>query len=114
MKNMSKFLKKNKILVLSVGMIALFLHVIFFQSINSIMILPFLFYWIVIGIFYKLDERYFFGIAIFFLVLSIPPFLLGHIVLAERLSVWEFLFLILGLWQWFIFDIILPKIKKIV
>lgn len=111
---MSIFLNKNKIPVLCAGIIALFLHVIFFQSINSLMILPFLFCWIIIGIFYKLDEKYFFGIAIFFLVLSVPPFLLGHIVLAERLSVWEFLFLILGLWQWFVFDIILPKIKKIV
>ena len=114
MKNKIKYLKKNKNLFLCIGMVALFLHVIFFQSINSLMILPFLFYWIFIGILYKLEEKYFFGIAIFFLVLSVPPFLLGHIVLAERLSVWEFLFLILGLWQWFVFDIILPKIKKIV
>src|SRR3989344_3807798 len=114
MKNLSNFIKKNKIQFLSIGIVALFLHVIFFQSINSLMILPILFYWIVIGILCKLDERYFFGIALLFLVLSVPPFLLGHMVLAERLSVWEFLFLILGLWQWFLFDIILPKIKKII
>lgn len=112
MKNMSKFLKKKKILFLSVGIIALFLHVIFFQSVNSVMILPFLLYWIVIGIFYKLNEKYFFGIALVFLVLSVPPFLTGHMVLAERLSVWEYLFLVLGLWQWFIFDIVIPKIKR--
>lgn len=114
MKNMSIFLNKYKIPVLCAGIIALFLHVIFFQSINSLMILPFLFSWIIIGIFYKLDEKYFFGIAILFLVLSVPPLLLGNTIIAERLSVWEFLFLILGLWQWFIFDIVLPKIKKIV
>lgn len=112
MKNRLAFLKKNKILALGVGIIALFLHVILFQSINSLMILPFLFYWIIIGILYKLDERYFFGIALFFLVLSVPPFLLRHMVIAERLSVWEFLFLILGLWQWFVFDIVIPKIKR--
>lgn len=112
MKNISKYLKKNKIRVIFVGIIAVFLHVIYFQSVNSLMILPFLFYWIAIGILCKLDERYFFGIALFFLVLSVPPFLLGHIELAERFSVWEFLFLILGLWQWFVFDIVIPKIKR--
>jgi len=112
MKNLSNFIKKNKIQFLSIGIVALFLHVIFFQSINSLMILPILFYWIVIGILCKLDERYFFGIALLFLVLSVPPFLLGHMVLAERLSVWEFLFLILGLWQWFLFDILLNIRRK--
>lgn len=103
---------ENRNILLVIGIIGLFLHVIYFQSVNSLMILPFLFYWIVIGILYKLNERYFFGIALFFLVLSVPPFLLGHMVLAERLSVWEFLFLILGLWQWFLFDVILNIRKK--
>lgn len=112
MKNISVFLNKNKIPVLASGIIALFLHVIFFQSINSLMILPFLFSWIIIGIIYKLDEKYFFGIAIFFLVLSVPPLLLGKIFLSERLSVWEFLFLILGLWQWVFLQIPFFNKKK--
>ncbi len=102
----------NKKILFGIGVIGLILHVIYFQSVNSLMILPFFFYWIVIGILYKLDERYFFGIALFFLVLSVPPFLLGHMVLAERLSVWEYLFLVLGLWQWFLFDVLLNIRKK--
>lgn len=112
MQNTLKFLKKHKVLSICLGIGALFLHVIFLQSINSLMILPFLFYWIAIGIIYTLNEKYFFSVAILFLILSVPPFLLGNMELAERLSVWEFLFLILGLWQWFVFDIVVPKIKK--
>lgn len=100
MKNVPKFLNKNRTLLLFLGIVALFIHVALFQSINSFMILPFLLYWIIIGIFYKLDEKYFFGIAIFFLVLSVPPLLFGNLELSEKFSVWEFLFLILGLWQW--------------
>lgn len=112
MKGLRDIFKKGKVFFFAIGIIGLFLNIILFQSINSIMLLPFIFYWIFLGIRYKLDERYFFGIALFFLVLSVPPFLLGHMTLAERLSVWEFLFLILGLWQWFVFDIVIPKIKQ--
>jgi len=109
---MSKFLSKYKIQVFCVGVIALLFHVIFFQSINSIVLLPFLFYWIFLGIVYKISEKYFFGLALIFLVLSVPPFLFGNMELAERLSVWEFLFLILGLWQWFLFDVLINIRRK--
>lgn len=112
MKRLRDIFKKSKAFFFTIGIIGLFLNIILFQSINSIMLLPVILYWIFLGIRYKLDERYFFGIALLFLVLSVPPFLTGHMVIAERLSVWEYLFLILGLWQWFIFDIIVPKIKR--
>lgn len=102
----------NKKILFGIGVIGLVLHVIFFQSINSLMILPFLFYWMFLGIIYKLNEKYFFGIALVFLTLSLPPFLLGNLDLAEKLSVWEYLFLVLGLTQWLFFDLLFKSRKK--
>lgn len=112
MKIISVFPHIDRNYLFAIGVIGLIVHIAFFQSINSIMLLPFLFYWFLLGAIYRLNDKYFFGIALLFLILSIPPFLLGYKELAERLSVWEFLFLILGLWQWFIFEIVIPKIKK--
>ncbi|SRR5258708_3699104 len=112
MKNIAKFLNKKKLQVYCVGIVALFLHVLFFQSVNSLMILPFLFYWIVIGILCKIDERFFFGIALVFLTLSVPPFLQGNLDLAEKLSIWEYLFLVLGVTQWLLFDVLFPNARK--
>lgn len=100
MKRLRDIFKKSKTFFFTIGIIGLFLNIILFQSINSIMLLPFIFYWIFLGIRYKLDEKYFFGIAIFFLILSVPPLLFGNLELSEKFSVWEFLFLVLGLWQW--------------
>lgn len=111
MKEIVNKIKKHKGKAIFLGILGLFLHVLFFQSINSIMILPFLCYWLLLGIILKFSEKYFFSIAIFFLVLSVPPFLLGNVDLAERLSVWEFLFLVLGLWQFFLFSV-LSQIKR--
>lgn len=112
MKVISSYLKRHKTKAIGIGALGLLLHVIFFQSINSIMILPFLFYWMLLGIVFRFSEKYFFGIALFFLIISVPPFLFGNVELAERLSVWEFLFLILGFWQFFLFDILATYRKK--
>lgn len=112
MQRLIQIFTKNNKKPFIVGIIGIFVNIIFFQSINSIMLLPFLLYWILLGIFYKLDEKYFFGLALFFLILSVFPFLQGDFVLAEKFSVWEFLFLILGLWQWLLLEIPFFNPKK--
>ncbi len=103
---------KNKNSPFALGLIGIFGEIFLSPSSNSILLLVLLLYWLFLGIRTKLDEKYFFGLAMVFLILSVIPFLFGNFTLSERLSVWEFLFLILGLSQWFIFDIIVPKIKK--
>lgn len=100
MQRLIQIFTKNKNKPFIIGIVGIFVNILLFQSINSIMLIPFLFYWIFLGIFYRLDEKYFFKLALFFLVLSIFPLIQKDLVLAEKFSVWEYLFLILGLWQW--------------
>lgn len=112
MKRIGDVFRKHKRVFFAIGIIGLFVHIILFESINSTMLVPFLIYWMFLGIVYKLNEKYFFGLALFFLILSVPPFLFGKLVLAERFSVWEYLFLVMGLWQWFLFDVLLAIRRK--
>lgn len=112
MKKILEIIKKNEKIFIAIGCLGLLLHLWFFQSINSIMLVPFMLYWLFLGFFYKLNEKYFFGIALFFLVLTVPFFLLGQFALAEKMSVWEFLFLIMGLLVWGIRELPLPRRKK--
>lgn len=112
MKNLSIFFHHNTILLFAIGIVGLVVHIIFFQSINSVLLLPFLFYWLLLGVIYKFSEKCFFIIALVFLIASVVPFLLGNLELAEKLSVWQYLFVILGLIQWLLYDVIFPKHKS--
>lgn len=87
------------------------INLIFFPSTNSPALLAVMAYWIILGLFYKIKEKFFFILAIFCLILSVPPLLLKNLMWAERFSVWEFLFLILALWQWFYLEL-MDKISK--
>ena len=112
MKNLLEFTEKNNKILFGIGILILIVHIVLFQSINSVFLAPPILYWILLGIIYRLNEKYFFGIALCFLIFSVPPLLIGKLDLAEKFSVWEYLFLVLGLFQWFIFDIFLPMRKK--
>ena len=94
------FLKKYQKWGISLGIIGTVFNILFFQSTNSVVLLFFLAYWLIIGVIYKISEKFFFTLALICLVLTVPPFLLNHMVLAERFSVWEFLFIVLALWQY--------------
>lgn len=100
MKRILSSFQKNKKIYLTVGAVCIFAEILFGRGSNSLLLLILLLYWMFLGVVYRLDEKYFFAFAIFFLILSVIPFLLGNYTLAEGISVWEFLFLILGLCQW--------------
>ncbi|CAN5194789.1 hypothetical protein BH11PAT1_BH11PAT1_0100 [soil metagenome] len=112
MKKIRDVLKNNKKYLIGIGVLGLLFHIYYFQSINSVMILPVFFYWMFLGITYRFSEKYFFGIALIFLLFVPIFFLQNNFSLAEKLSVWEFIFLILGLTQWILFDVIFYKTKK--
>lgn len=105
------FLKKYQKLGISLGIIGTVFNILFFQSTNSLALLFFLAYWLIIGAVYQISEKFFFTLALICLVLTVPPFLLNHLVLAERFSVWEFLFIMLALWQWLYLEL-RDKISK--
>lgn len=98
-KQLKKGLIKFKLLLLLLGGAALFGQLLFFQSTDSLLLIFISLFWFILGLLYRFDEKYFFALAIVFLVLTVPPFLLGNYTLAEKFSVWQFLFLTLGLWQ---------------
>lgn len=104
-KQIKLFLKNRRRLSLILGILAVIVNIIFFQSTYSLALLLILAYWVIVGVFTRIDEKFFFKLALIFLVLAVPPFLLKQISVAERFSVWEFLFLILGLWQYFYLEL---------
>lgn len=106
------FVKKKKRIFVTMGIIAVFIDIFLFPSTQSLLLLIISLYWISLSVVYKLHEKFFFGIALVFLVLTVPPFVIEHFTLAERISVWMYLFLILGLIQWMILEIVLPKFKR--
>ncbi len=112
MKKSKQIIKKGKKIFIFAGVLGLVLHIILFQSINSLFILPILFYWFFLGVVYRFHEKVFFSIALFFLVLTPFAFLLNQFSLAEKFSVWEILFLLLGLTKWLLFDILFKKRKN--
>lgn len=52
--------------------------------------------WIFLGYFYRFDEKIYFGMAIFFLLASLPFLLFNRPFLSEKMAVWEFIFIIIG------------------
>ena len=94
-------IKKYELVLFILGIIGVSINIILIPSTNSQVLLMIIAYWMLLGIIYKTTEKFFFILALICLILSTIPFLLGNMLLAERFSVWEFLFIILGLWQWF-------------
>lgn len=95
----------------ALGIFGVIINIIFFQSINSPVLAILMIYWLTAGAVYKINEKFFFTLALICLILTVPPFLLNSMVLAERFSVWEFLFIILALWQWLYLEL-RDKINK--
>ena len=100
MKKMKQFLEKHQRLAIFLGIFGVIINIAFFQSINSPVLVLLMIYWVIIAAVYKIGEKFFFILALICLVLTVPPFLLNHMVLAERFSIWEFLFIVLALWQY--------------
>lgn len=111
MRKIKLFVKKYQRLAIFLGISGVILNIIFFQSTNSPVLAILMFYWLITGAVYQINEKFFFILALICLVLTVPPFLLNDLVLAERFSVWEFLFLILALWQWLYLEL-RDKISK--
>lgn len=111
MKKIKFFFKKHQRWAFLLGIFGVMLNIVFFQSTNSPVLAILMFYWLITGAVYQISENFFFILALSCLVLTVPPFLLKHMVLAERFSVWEFLFLILALCQWFYLEL-RDKISK--
>lgn len=111
MKKTKLFLKKYQRWAFFLGIFGVMINIAFFQSINSLVLGLLTIYWLIIAAVYKINEKFFFALALVCLVLTVPPFLLNGMILAERFSVWEFLFLILALWQWFYLEL-RDKISK--
>src|SRR3990167_4559581 len=93
-------LKEYQKLLFSIGIGLTTVNLIFFPSTNSLALLGVMAYWIILGLYYKINEKFFFVLAIVCLILTVPPLLLKNLMWAERFSVWEFLFIALALWQW--------------
>lgn len=101
MNKIKQIFRKNKLLFISLGIAIVLINILFFPSTDSQVLIAIIFYWLAMGFIYQFNEKFFFALAMVFLVLTPVPFLSGNMLLAERFSVWEFLFIILGLWQWF-------------
>lgn len=111
MKKISFFLKKYQRLAIFLGILGVIVNIIFFQSTDSRVLIVFIIYWLIIGAIYNMSEKFFFALALICLVLTVPTFLLNGLVLAERFSVWEFLFIVLALCQWLYLEL-KDKISK--
>lgn len=104
-------LGQYRLLVISLGLGGVIVNLSFYPSVDSQALLILIFYWILIGIIYKTSEKFFFFLALLCLILTVPFFLFKNMIFAERFSVWEFLFICLGLWQYFYLEV-RNKLKK--
>lgn len=105
MKKIETLLEKYQWFLFSLGIGWTIINLIFFSSTNSLALLVIIIYWLTLGVIYRISEKFFFVLAIVCLILTVPPFLLKKLMWAERFSVWEFLFLCLGLWQFFYLEL---------
>ncbi len=115
MKQTLKMIKEKfgqyRLLFISLGLGGVIINLSFYPSVDSQTLLVLLFYWIFLGAIYKISEKFFFFLALLCLILTVPFFLFKKMIFAERFSVWEFLFICLGLWQYFYLEV-RDRLKK--
>lgn len=97
---MIKKIKNQKILLLIAGVLAVIGQIIFLQPTDSIYILMICLYWLVIGWILKLNEKIFFTMALFLLIIVPIPLILGSELWSNKIAVWQYLFMVFGLVGW--------------
>lgn len=107
----TRLLAKYQWFLFFIGIGWTIINLVFSPSTNSLALLKVMVYWIILGLYYRINEKFFFVLAIICLILTVPPLLLGNLMWAERFSVWEFLFIAIALWQWLYLEL-RDKINK--
>jgi len=102
LKNINKILRKLKFPLLVFGGMGILWQIIFLQSTDSLPILFLVLFWLVLSLVYNLSERFSFSLAMIFLIITPFPLLAGKLFFAEKMAVWWFLFVIIGLLRWLI------------
>lgn len=111
-KDISIFVKKYIIFFVCLGVAGIVVSLKISQGVSTPLLLLLFFYWALLGILLLFTEKIFFGVSLVFLILSTFPYLSNNFVLAQKLSVWMYMFLLLGLTQGFCKEIFSKKIKK--
>jgi len=99
-KEFKKSLLKFRFLAFLLGGIGLLLDIIFSQSVDVIPQMVIVLFWLILAWLYRLSEKIFFAMAVIFLILTPIHLIFGREILAEKLAVWGFLFIGLGLFWW--------------